>query len=90
MYSNNLKISLRQLKRLLVFDIFSVGIIVVPRIVAGYTGYDGIPAIIIGVILAFLYAVIMISFVRHINGAYLDYSEESVGKVVTFLFSLLY
>ena len=48
MFSNNEKISVKQLKRLVVIDLFSVTGIIVPKIAASVLGKDGV----IGILLA--------------------------------------
>lgn len=90
MFANNNKISLRQLKRMLVFDLFSVSSIIIPRIAFVSTGRDGGIAIILGTLYALIYAFIILSFAREIKGDYLNYSKENVGSLLTFVIGVLY
>lgn len=90
MFANNHKISLRQLKRMLVFDLFSVSSIIIPRIAFVSTGRDGGIAIILGTLYAFIYAFIILSFAREVKGDYLSYSKDNVGSLLTFVVGVLY
>lgn len=90
MFSNNDKISLRQLKRLLIFDLFSISGIIIPSVASAKAGKDGILSIILATLFAFLYAFIILSFAKHTNGKFLDYSDKNVGKILTFLIGFLY
>ncbi len=90
MFANNNKISLRQLKRMLVFDLFSVSSIIIPRIAFVSTGRDGGIAIILGTLYALIYAFIILSFAKEIKGDYLSYSKENVGSLLTAVIGILY
>ncbi|QHQ62396.1 GerAB/ArcD/ProY family transporter [Anaerocolumna sedimenticola] len=90
MFSDNEKISLRQLKRLLVFDLFSVSGIIVPRIATASSGKDGIIAILLAILFAIFYAWILLSLSKCTGGNYLDYSKRSVGSLLTFIIGILY
>ncbi len=90
MFSDNEKISLRQLKRLLVFDLFSVSGLIIPRIAAATSGKDGVIAIILATLYAFIYVWIILSFTKSTGGNYLDYCERSMGGILTFLIGILY
>ncbi|WMJ88109.1 GerAB/ArcD/ProY family transporter [Anaerocolumna sp. MB42-C2] len=90
MFSDNEKISLRQLKRLLVFDLFSVSGIIVPRIATASSGKDGLIAIILAILFAIFYAWILLSLSKCTGGNYLDYSKRSIGSYLTFIIGVLY
>jgi len=60
MFSDNEKISLRQFKRIIVFDLFSISGLIIPRIAVDFAGRDGFSAIILGTIIALIYAAIII------------------------------
>lgn len=90
MYSENRKITLRQLKRLLVFDLFGVISLVVPYVITTNTGYDGLLALCIGAVLVIVYLLILIFFMKNIKGSYIDFSKKTVGSVVTFIICILY
>lgn len=90
MFAENNKISLKQLKRMLVFDLFSVSSIIIPRIAFVSTGRDGGIAIILGTLYAFIYAFIIISFARMMKGEYLSYAKDNIGSLLTFVVGVLY
>ncbi|MGB8453792.1 MAG: endospore germination permease [Anaerocolumna sp.] len=90
MFSNNEKISLRQLTRLLIFDLFSVSGLIIPRIATASAGKDGLITIILATLYAFIYAWILLSLSKCTGGNYLDYSNRSIGKILTFLIGILY
>ena len=46
MFADNGKISLRQIKRLLIFNIFGMASLLLPDILAGRSGVDGAVAIL--------------------------------------------
>lgn len=90
MFSDNDKISLRQLKRLLVFDLFSISGLIIPNIASIASGKDGIISIILATLYAFIYAYVILSFAKLSQGRYLDYSSANLGKALTFLIGFLY
>ncbi|BCJ94809.1 hypothetical protein acsn021_23780 [Anaerocolumna cellulosilytica] len=90
MFSDNDKISLRQLKRLLIFDLFSISGIIIPSVASAKAGKDGILSIILATLFAFVYAWIILSFAKRTGGKFLDYSDSNGGKVLTFVIGLFY
>ena len=54
MFADNGKISLRQIKRLLIFNIFGMASLLLPDILAGRSGVDGAVAILCGLFCTFL------------------------------------
>lgn len=90
MFSDNHKISNNQIKKMLVFDIASIAILVVPGIAASGAGRDGLLSILLGSAAALLYALLLLYFTRHIKGDYLSYSKEVTGRIITTVFGLLY
>lgn len=90
MFSENEKISLRQLKRLLVFDLFSVSALIIPRIATASSGKDGLITIILAALYAFIYAWILLALSKYTGGNYLDYSKRSLGGILTFIMGLFY
>lgn len=75
---------------MLVFDLFSVPSLLIPYIAANTAGRDGIFCIIIGTILAFIYGIVIVWFSKQIQGDFIDYSVRNVGRILSFLFFLLY
>jgi spore germination protein (amino acid permease)/Ger(x)C family germination protein len=90
MFSENEKISLRQLTRLLVFDLFSVSGLIIPRIATAAAGKDGLIAIILAILYALIYAWILLSLSKAAGGNYLDYCKSSLGSILTFFIGFLY
>ncbi|MDF2800340.1 MAG: Spore germination protein [Anaerocolumna sp.] len=90
MFSDNEKISLSQLKRLLVFDLFSISGLIIPHIAAIASGKDGIISIILATLYAIIYSYIILNFAKLSGGRFLDYSTANLGKVLTFIIGFLY
>lgn len=90
MFSNNNKISVRQLNRMLVFDLFSISSLIIPYLVTTASGRDGLICIIIGTVLTLFYSYIMIWFGNRAEDDYLLFSKKTVGSIITFLFGILY
>ncbi len=90
MYSENRKITLRQLKRLIVFDLFGIICLVVPYVVTSNTGYDGLPALCFGFLLVLVYLLILVFFMKYIRGSYLDFMKETLGTIGSFIVCALY
>jgi len=90
MFSDNEKISLRQLKRLLVFDLISISGLIIPRIATASSGRDGFIAIILATLFALIYAWVILSFTKSINGNLLEFSKQSAGRIITFLIGSLF
>lgn len=90
MFSDNEKISLRQLKRLLVFDLFSISGLIIPHIAAIASGKDGIISIVLATLYAIIYSYFILSFAKLSGGKFLDYSNANLGKALTFIIGFLY
>ena len=90
MFSDNEKISLRQFKRIIVFDLLSVSGLIIPRIAVGFAGRDGLSAIIVGTIIAIIYAAIIILITKNLNENFLDYSIHNAGRFITFIVGALF
>lgn len=90
MFSDNDRISLRQFTRLLVFDLFSVSGLIIPNIAAASSGRDGLLAICIGTLLAFIYGYLILSLCKQAGGRYLNYCDDTFGRFVTFFVAIPY
>ncbi|NLZ81492.1 MAG: GerAB/ArcD/ProY family transporter [Clostridiales bacterium] len=90
MFSNNEKISAKQLKRLIVIDLFSVTGIIVPKIAASVLGKDGVLGIILATVYALIFLWILFMIAKEINDSYLQYAKEAAGSVFSFIIGLLY
>ncbi|ROR23628.1 spore germination protein [Mobilisporobacter senegalensis] len=67
MFSSNDKISNRQLKRMLIFDMFSASCLIVPYLAVRGKEEEGFIPVILGTILALVYAGIMYLFMKQFN-----------------------
>lgn len=90
MFSDNEKISLRQFKRIIVFDLLSISGLIIPRIAVGFAGRDGLISIILGVVIALIYSAIIIIITKNLNENFLDYSIHNAGRFITFIVGALY
>lgn len=90
MFPKNFRISSSQFRKMLVLDIVSISIMVVPQISSLGAGKDGIFAIIFGAFLALIYSLLMWYLTKRANGNYITYSKETVGSFITFVFGILY
>lgn len=90
MFAENNKISLKQVKRLLVLDLICVSGIIVPRIATVASGRDGAISIILATLYALIYAFIIIWLAKSMKGDYLSFSNDNIGSILTFLVGILY
>lgn len=85
MFSENNKISDRQVFRLLTYDFLGIGTLLLPTMLANTAGRDGIFCILAGLILAFLYLKILQYLMQNTEKSYPDYLKKRCGKVVGYL-----
>lgn len=85
MFSENNKISDRQVFRLLTYDFLGIGTLLLPTMLASTAGRDGIFCILAGLILAFLYLKILQYLMQNIEKSYPDYLKKCCGKVIGYL-----
>lgn len=90
MFSTNYKISDQQLKKMLVFDMISISILIIPHIAAGGAGRDGLTAIVLASAAACAYALVMLFFCKRIKQDYMQHCRLILGKAGTCLFGFLY
>lgn len=90
MFSNNLKISDRQLKKMLVFDMISISILIVPYIAATGAGRDGLLAILLSSAAAVCYGLLMLFFCKQIKIDYMQYCQNTMGRFCTFIIGMFY
>lgn len=90
MFSNNNRISLRQLKRLIILDMFSISCILIVPVATRFGNTDGIFLILISAIIAFLYGLFMIYIFHHIGEDFFDYAKKCVGKIGSFVIAVFY
>lgn len=91
MFSNNNFISLRQLKFLLILDIFGIIITILPRKLAEYGGQNGWLILIISLIFAYLCLYIINSLASLFpNDSFYSYTSKIIGKPLATLISILF
>ena len=90
MFSENHIVSLRQMKRLLVVDLFAATSLVLAPVVCRLAGTSGIFAIAAGCAAAGLFAFILIRIGKNFRGSYGDYCKETLGKWGGAIFMALY
>lgn len=90
MISENNKVSAGQIKKMLIFDIVSVSLIIIPGLSVQGAGRDGIFAIIIGSLAAILYGCFFLYISKKVDGDYFTFSKKVAGGFVTFLIIILY
>jgi len=90
MFSNNSKISDKQMKKMLVFDMISISTLIIPYIAASGAGKDGLISIIAASAAAAVYGLVMLYFCKRIKCDYMEYCRQTLGRVGTFLFGMFY
>ena len=73
MFADNGKISLRQIKRLLIFNIFGMASLLLPDILAGRSGVDGAVAILCGIFCTFLLLWLLGGNFKQMRGDYFSW-----------------
>lgn len=82
MFSENNRISGRQAFRLLTYDLLGLSTLLVPTVLGGVAGRDGIFCIAIGVMACLLYLKIVGKIVMDMKTTFPAYLEEKLGKVL--------
>lgn len=90
MFSENNKVTGRQIRKMLIFDMISISVLIVPGISVQGAGRDGIFTIILGSIAALLYGCFFLYVSKRIEGDYIEFSRKVLGKYITFLIGILY
>lgn len=90
MFANNGKISLRQIKRFMIFTIFGLSSLILPQILAGISGIDGSLAIVLGMVLAFCFLGLIGACMRQMQGDYYDYLRETFGRKLSGICLIFY
>ena len=80
MFSNNNRISTRQVFRLFVFDFIGMSTLVLPAKLAGTSGCDGVFAIVVGGILASLYLWYLAWIMRRMDSDLITYVRQSLPR----------
>lgn len=80
MFSENNRISGRQAFRLLTYDLLGLGTLLVPTVLSGVSGRDGIFGIFIGVLAGLLFLNLISKIVSNMKGSFTEYLEQDLGK----------
>lgn len=79
MFSENNEISGRQAFRLLTYDLLGLGTLLVPTVLAGVSGRDGIFGIFLGVLAGLLFLKLLSNVVGNMKGSFTEELEEKLG-----------
>lgn len=90
MFADNWKISLRQVRRLLIMDIFGLSSLLLPGILSSLTGGDGVFCLILGMAGGILLLWLMQKNLQNAEGTYYDYMKSAVGQMVGDVFMIFY
>lgn len=90
MFSNNDKISPRQIKRLLMFDLFGASSLLLPTQLAKTDGSAGVWSVFAGLLLAGCYLWLVQTCCAQTAQDYLDYLQNGWGRLLGRLFYICY
>lgn len=91
MFLTNHRISGRQVKRMLILDMFSISLLITPYIAVRGNAEKGFLSVLIGCILAVGYGSIIYCCGRDVKDeSYMSYSRQSIGKIGTIVLGGLY
>lgn len=91
MFASNGKISTRQIRRLMICNLFGISSLILPEILAKNSGIDGSLAIIAGVAGTFVFLLLLGICLRQMGGqGYDSYLQEAFGKVPAGLCMIFY
>ena len=90
MFSNNQKISTRQFRRMLTLDLFGIGSLLLPGILAKTTGTDGIFCIAAAAVLAIIYLWFLGNVLNRMQGDYYSYLKRVTGNFPADMIMIFY
>lgn len=90
MFSNNQKISLRQIRRLLMLDLFGISSLLLPGLLSKSAGTDGIFCIGAALVLALAYIWILGQVIKRMEGDYYSCMKKLTGTIISDLLMLFY
>lgn len=90
MFADNWKISLRQISRLMILDLFGLSSLILPGRLAGMTGTDGIFCLVLGMAGGLLLLALMQGNIKHMKESYYAYMRENVGQFLADIFMVFY
>lgn len=89
-FSENDKISARQIKRLMIFELFGVGSLVLPAQLAGLNGCAGLWVLVGAFLLAIVFFYILAGCAGQMQGDYFDYLTDIWGRGLARVFYAVY
>ena len=90
MFADNFKISLRQIRRLFILDIFGMSSLVLPGIFSAMTGADGIFCLLLGAAAGAVLLWLMGVNIKHIEDDYYGYMKDTAGQIIADVFMVFY
>lgn len=90
MFSDNQKISIRQIRRLLILDLFGTSSLILPGLLAKTTGTDGVFSILLGALMALLWLILLNAVLKQMKGGFYGYVRQTMGGFVGDILMLFY
>ncbi|MEG1290845.1 MAG: GerAB/ArcD/ProY family transporter [Lachnospiraceae bacterium] len=90
MFADNWKISLRQIERLLILDLFGLSSLLLPETLGKMTGADGIFCLILGMSGAGILLFLIKRTLMQIQKDYYSYLKENAGQLLGDVFMVFY
>lgn len=90
MFADNLKISLRQIRRLLILDLFGLSSLLLPGILADMTGADGIWCLLLGMAGGLVLLGLMQGNMKRMKEGYYSYMKSTAGQLAADVFMVFY
>lgn len=90
MFADNWKISLRQISRLMILDLFGVSSLLLPGILADMTGADGIICLLLGMGAGMIMLGLIQGNLKNMQGSYYAYMQETMGQILADVFLVFY
>lgn len=90
MFMENDRISLRQMRRMLMIEIFSASSLLLPSIIVRSQNGNGLIALFIGSILAFVYVAFFVWIIKKMRGSYVELINENLDKSGKFFIGVIY
>lgn len=90
MFANNKKISIRQIRRLLLLDLFGLSSLILPGRLSSLAGPDGIFCIGAAAILGLLYVWMLGKVLNQMQDDYYTYMKKQTGQILSDIFMIFY
>ncbi|MCI9174151.1 MAG: GerAB/ArcD/ProY family transporter [Lachnospiraceae bacterium] len=90
MFADNWKISLRQVRRLLILDIFGLSSLMLPGILSSLTGADGIFCLVLGAAGGWAFLWLIRKNLQNAQGDYYHYMKDTAGQIAGDAFMVFY